>query len=150
MTNLIKTLKIAGVLVIVLLTSCSKNDDSLITFIKYRLTLTAKAPAEGNTVFSTISYKNEDGATETLSNVSDDFIEAFDISIGYNIQFSVSGTNDATLKPSPAISYTVERFENDVNKGIICFGSSVSMLGSAGSWSFTSNVNSTFNGTICD
>jgi hypothetical protein len=148
----IKTPKILTIMIVVLLllSSCSKNDDDPIIITTYRLSLNAAPSGEGNTNFSTIIYNNKDGAADSLSNTNSAFSESFDILIGFNILFNVSGTNDATSRPSPTVNWSVNKFENNEDKGIICFGSSVTVLGSAGSWVFSSNNNSTFNGTSCN
>jgi hypothetical protein len=151
MINSTKSLNFLAIMVMVLIlfTSCSNSDDDPATVTTYKLTMEATPSTEGNTNFSTISYNNEDGTTITLSDTNVAFSESFDISFGFTILFNVSGTNDATNPPSPTINWRINRFENNVDQGIICVSSSVSVEGSAGFWSFNSNNNSIFDGTSC-
>jgi hypothetical protein len=149
MKNHLKALSVLCISTLLFLFSCSKKEDEPTITTRYRLTLKAAMPSSGNTVFSSINYKKADGTTVSLTNTSSSFLESFDISSGFNILFNVSGTNNATNQPSVSINYTVEKFENDVNKGVVCLGSSVTVGGSAGSWSFNATNNSTFDGTSC-
>lgn len=135
--------------VFLVLLSCSKNDDEPTITTTYKLTMKATVPTEGNTVFSTITYKKADGTTATINNTSTSFLESFTISSGFNVLFNVSGTNKSTSQPNISINYMIEKYENNVNKGMICYGSSTSVGGSSGSWTFNSNNSTTFNGTSC-
>jgi hypothetical protein len=143
------SLKFLFVSVFLVLLSCSKNDDEPTITTTYKLTMKATAPTEGNTVFSTITYKKADGTTATINNSSTSFLESFTISSGFNVLFNVSGTNKSTNQPNISINYMIEKYENNVNKGMICYGSSTSVSGSSGSWGFNSNNSTTFNGTSC-
>lgn len=149
MINSIKKSAILCVSTFLLLISCSENDDKPTITTTYKLTMKATIPTSGTTNFSTISYKKADGTTVTLSNTSTSFLESFDISSGHNIFLTVSGTNNGATQPTLNISYAVEKFENNVSKGITCFGSSVSVGGTAGSWQFSASSNTTFNGSSC-
>jgi hypothetical protein len=149
MINSVRALLIVCISSLLVLCSCKKNDDEPAITTKYRLTLKATPPSNGNTVFSTISYKNADGTTVTLNGTTTSFLESFDITAGYTIFFNVAGTNDATNQPAITINYTLEKYENNVYKGLVCFGSSVTVGGSAGSWVFNASNNSTFNGVSC-
>ncbi|MBY0245941.1 MAG: hypothetical protein K2Q03_10830 [Sphingobacteriaceae bacterium] len=149
MINSIKSLVILCISVFLVLFSCRKKDNKPAITTTYKLTLKATIPTSGSTTFTNISYKKADGTTATLTNTTTSFSESFNISNGYNIFLNVTGTNNSTTQPTVSINYTIEKFENDVNKGIICFGSSVSVGGSAGSWTIDASNNSTFNGTSC-
>jgi hypothetical protein len=149
MKNPINSLVILSISALTVLFSCSKSDQNPPITTTYKLTLKATIPSSGNTTFTSISYKKEDGTTATLTNTTSSFTEIFNISNGYNIFLNVTGTNNSTTQPILSINYTVEKFENNISKGIICFASSVSVLGSAGSWIFNASNNSTFNGTTC-
>ena len=133
------SLRFLFVSVFLVLLSCSKNDDEPTITTTYKLTMKATVPTEGNTVFSTITYKKADGTTATINNTSTSFLESF----------NVSGTNKSTSQPNISINYMIEKYENNVNKGMICYGSSTSVGGSSGSWTFNSNNSTTFNGTSC-
>ncbi|OAZ05068.1 hypothetical protein [Flavobacterium succinicans] len=143
------SLRFLFVSVFLVLLSCSKNDDEPTITTTYKLTMKATVPTEGNTVFSTITYKKADGTTATINNTSTSFLESFTISSGFNVLFNVSGTNKSTSQPNISINYMIEKYENNVNKGMICYGSSTSVGGSSGSWTFNSNNSTTFNGTSC-
>jgi hypothetical protein len=149
MTHSIKAIFILSISVILTLFSCSKSNDEAATIITYKLTLKATLPTSGSTTFTTISYKKADGTIASRSNTNTSFLESFTISDGYNIFFNVAGTNNSTTLPLLNINYTVEKYENNVFKGLICFGSSVSESGSAGAWTFNANFNSIFNGDSC-
>ena len=133
----------------IILSSCNESEDKPEITATYKLTLKATIPTSGSTTFTRITFKKADGTLDTLTNTSTSFLESFTISKGHNIFFDVTGTNNSTTQPKVSINYSVEKFENTVSKGIICFGSSVSLLGSSGSWTFNASNNSTFDGSSC-
>jgi hypothetical protein len=151
---MIKSIKASLILclsLMLVLFSCKKEEEEKPVITTYKLTYKATIPASGSTTFSTINYKKADGTTATLTNTTTSFLESFTISSGFNIFLEVTGTNNATTitPPSLPISYTVEKFENDVYKGVVCADFGVVILGSPGAWTFNASSNTTFNGVSC-
>lgn len=134
---------------VILFSGCDQTEETPAVTETFTLNLKATIPTSGSTTFTSINYKKADGTLTTLTNTTTSFSESFTISKDHNIFLSVSGTNTSTTQPKLSISYTVEKFENNVSKGIICSGSSVTVSGSPGSWTFNASNNSTFNGSSC-
>lgn len=149
MKQSIKSLTILLFSIIIVFTSCSETEEQPLIKTTYKLTLEAPVPSDGETVYSTISYKKADGATVTLSDINTSFKESFEITTGFNMQFTATATSDAANRPSVSVKYSVDKYENDINVGNVCFGSSTSIGGRAGSWVIKSNNNFTFTGTSC-
>jgi len=134
---------------VILFSGCDKREDKPAITETFTLHLKATIPTMGSTTFTSINYKKADGTLTTLTNTSTSFSESFTISKDHNIFLNVSGTNTSTTQPKLSISYIVEKFENNVSKGIICSGSSVTVSGSPGLWTFNASNNSIFNGSTC-
>lgn len=150
MLNSIKFLVTLSVSALLVLSSCSKNGvEPEPVKTTYHLTMKATMTDANKNVM--LNVKDINGKTKTLPFLFKSWSEDFDISKGHNIFITINGVNDSPATPSVTLEYFIEKFENGVSKGIVCFlqkGSSGP--GKPGSWPIDLAIDKTFDGTACN
>jgi hypothetical protein len=137
----------SAIFALFMLASCKKED----TFA-YEVTLIAKKPSIGTTSFSEIIYNNGT-QVQTITNSAQDFETTFAVTSGFNVNFTVKGTTNVpsgtTSTPIPIISYQLIQIKNKTERTTLCDGTSSSISGVNGKYSFNISFNKTFDGTGC-
>lgn len=127
--------------------ACKKEDK-----ITYELTLIARKPSIGSTTFSEITYNN--GAQlQTIANSGSDFETTFEVPKNFTVTYSVKGTTNLPAgtsgTPIPIISYQLVQVTNETSRTTLCDGTSSSVSGSNGKFTFSASFNKVFDGLTC-